>query len=94
MDVIEGGLTSLRKVSRHWNIPLTSLSNHLYGKTTFKKPRLEGVLIEKEDQGVVVWVLAMLELLISLQQLKLKVEKLIQTRPTPFQGGMLGNSWW
>jgi hypothetical protein len=52
------------------------------------------VLIEKEDQGVVVWVLAMLELSISLQQLKLKVAKLIQTRPTPFQGGILGNFWW
>jgi hypothetical protein len=52
------------------------------------------VLIEKEDQGVVVWVLAMLELSISLQQLKLKVAILIQTRPTPFQGGILGNSWW
>jgi hypothetical protein len=42
------------------------------------------VLIEREDQGVIVWVLAMLELSNSLQQLKLKVAKLIQISPTPF----------
>jgi len=94
MDVIEGGITSLKKASRHWKIPLTSLSNHLYGKITFKKPRLKGVLIEREDQGVIVWVLAMLELSNSLQQLKLKVAKLIQISPTPFWGGILGNFWW
>jgi hypothetical protein len=61
MDVVEGGIISMRKASRHWNIPLISLSNHLYGKTTFRKPRPEGVLIEEEDQDVVIWVLAMLE---------------------------------
>jgi hypothetical protein len=49
MDVVEGGIISMRKVSRHWNIPLTSLSSHLYGKTTFRKPRPKGVLIEEED---------------------------------------------
>jgi hypothetical protein len=31
MDAIERGTTSLRKASRHWNIPLTSLFYHLYG---------------------------------------------------------------
>jgi len=42
------------------------------------------VIIEKEDQGVIVWVLAMLEMSNSLQQLKMKVVKSIQIRPTPF----------
>jgi len=32
MDVIENGTTSLRKASKHWNIPLTSLFDHLCGK--------------------------------------------------------------
>ncbi len=45
MDAIENGTTSLRKASRHWNIPFTSLFNHLYGKTRSKKPRLTSVLI-------------------------------------------------
>jgi hypothetical protein len=38
MDAVEKGTTSLRKPSRQWNIPLTSLSNHLYGKTRSRKP--------------------------------------------------------
>jgi hypothetical protein len=32
MDVVERGITSFRKASKHYNIPLTSLSYHLYGK--------------------------------------------------------------
>jgi len=49
MDAIENGTTSLMKASRHWNIHLTSLSNHLYGKTRSRKPRLVGMIIVKED---------------------------------------------
>jgi hypothetical protein len=49
MDAIENGTTSLRKASRHWNIPLTSLFDHLYGKTTSRKPRPTSVIIVKED---------------------------------------------
>jgi hypothetical protein len=59
MNVIENGTTSLRKASRHWNIPLTSLFNHLYRKTRSKKPRSIGVLIVEDNQVVVVWVLFM-----------------------------------
>jgi hypothetical protein len=44
MDAIKGGITSLRKASKHWNIPLISLSYHLYGKTTSRKLGLIGVL--------------------------------------------------
>jgi hypothetical protein len=39
MDVIEKGTVSVRKASRHHNIPLTLLSNHLYGKTRSIKAR-------------------------------------------------------
>jgi hypothetical protein len=48
------------------------------------------VLIVEEDQVVVAWVLATqgIVLSISLQQLKMKVAKLIQTRPTIFGGGI------
>jgi hypothetical protein len=45
MDVIEKGTTSVSKASRHQNIPLTSLSNHLYGKTRSTKARPIGILI-------------------------------------------------
>jgi hypothetical protein len=49
MDAIERGITSLRKANRHWNIPLTSRSNHLYGKTKSKKIGPTCVLIVKKD---------------------------------------------
>jgi len=81
LDVIKNETTSLRKTSRHWNIHLTSLSNHLYGKTRFRKPKPASVLIVEEDQAMVVWVFSMQEvgLSINLQQLKMKVAKLTQT---------------
>jgi hypothetical protein len=37
MDVVERGDASLRKVAKYWNIPLTSFSNHLNGRTTCRK---------------------------------------------------------
>jgi hypothetical protein len=58
MDAIEGGIISSRKATMHWNIPFTSLFNHLYGKTTFRKLGSTCVLTKEEDQVVVVWVLA------------------------------------
>jgi len=69
MDVIENGTTSLRKASRHYNIPLISLFDHLYGKTRSRKLRLTSMLSVEEDHVVVTWVLFMQKvgLLISLQ---------------------------
>jgi hypothetical protein len=63
------------------------LSNHLHGKRKSKKTGPISVLIAKEDQVVVSWVLALQDfgLLISWQQLKMKVVELTQTRSTLFQ---------
>jgi hypothetical protein len=58
MDAIENGTTSLRKSSRHWNVPFISLSDHLYGKTRSRKPGSTCVLVV-EDHVVVAWVLLM-----------------------------------
>ncbi len=49
MDLVEGGIISLKNANRHWNTFLTSFSNHLYGKTTLKKLGPTCVLIEEED---------------------------------------------
>ncbi len=59
MDAIENGTTSLYKASKHWNIPLTSSFDHLYGKTKSRKCGPANVLIVKEDQVVVAWVFPM-----------------------------------
>jgi hypothetical protein len=44
MDAMERGDTSLRKATKYWNIPLTSLSNHLNGKTRCRKVGPQGIL--------------------------------------------------
>jgi hypothetical protein len=53
MDAIQNATTSLRKANRRWNIPFTSLFDHLNGKTKYKKPGPIGMLIVKENQVVV-----------------------------------------
>jgi hypothetical protein len=53
MDVVESRTSSLRKVSRYWNISFTFLSHHLGEKTINKKPRPIGVLIKEENKVVV-----------------------------------------
>jgi hypothetical protein len=49
MDVIENETTSQRKASKHWNIPLTSSSDHLYGKTKSRKLGPVGMLRVEEN---------------------------------------------
>ncbi len=59
------------------------LSNHLNGKTRPRKQGTQDVLMNETDTLMVVWMLGMQEcgLPITLQQLKIKVVKLTQTRP-------------
>jgi hypothetical protein len=96
MEVIENGIISLKKANRHCNIPITSLSNHLYVKIRFKKSKLEGMLIVKEDQSMVAWDFSMqgVGLSISLQHLKMKVAKLTQIRLTPFFTAIPRTFWY
>jgi hypothetical protein len=49
MGANENGTTSLRKVSRHYNIPFTSLFDHLYRKTRSKKFGLANMLTLEKD---------------------------------------------
>ncbi len=60
----------MRKANCHWNIPLTSLSDHLNGKTRSKKVGSLGVKLKDEEAKVVSWILGMQDygLLITLQQ--------------------------
>jgi hypothetical protein len=53
MDVVERGTRSLRKANKSWNIPMSSLTNHLNGKTIFGNMGPGGVLIEEEDVVVI-----------------------------------------
>jgi hypothetical protein len=76
MDVVKGH-TSFKHVSKNWNILLTSLLNHLNGRTITRKMGLQGVLTNEEDGAIVAWNfnMQMVGLSITLQQFKLKVLK-------------------
>jgi hypothetical protein len=78
MDVVERVTRSLRKANRSWNIPMSSLSNHLNGKTRSRKIGPRRMLREEKDSTVIALTLAMQEcgLSISIQQLKMKVVEL------------------
>jgi hypothetical protein len=94
MDDGERGRCSLREASMSWNIFLSSFFDHLNKKTRSRKMGLRGVLTKEEDVVVIKWTSNMQEcgLSISLQQLKIKVVELTQTKDTSFQDGIPNNS--
>ncbi len=96
MDVVANGTYSLQRAIMAWNIPMSSIYDHLNGKTRSNKMGPEGVLTEKEDVTMIAWTLTMGEcgLSISLQQLKTKVAKLTKIKVTPLRNGIPSNIWW
>ncbi len=83
----------MRKTNKHWDIPLSSLSNHLNGKTKCRKVGLLGVPTKKEDVIVVAldckhaktWIIHIIA------TTQVQGERFIQGQPTPFQNGLLEN---
>jgi len=59
MDAIECGTTSLFRANKFWGIHVTSIFDHLNGKTKIRRIGPSCVLIEKENEVVVAWVLNM-----------------------------------
>ncbi len=86
MDVIENGTHSMKKANKSWNIPMSSFTNHLNGKTKSKKMGPRVVLTKEENAIVITWTLSIQECgpSINLQQLKIKVTKITKARVTPF----------
>jgi hypothetical protein len=96
MDVVERRQLSLRKASKFWHIPITSLFRSLKWETRLRKQRPQGVLTNEKDEPLLAWILGMQEcgLLITLHHIKMKVVELTQTKPIPFKNGIPRNSWW
>jgi hypothetical protein len=92
MDVVVQGHTSLKKVSKFWNIPLTLLLHHFNGRTRIRKMGLQGVLMKpKNEEAIVTWILNMRKVGLSIiLQLELKVVEVTQTKPTAFLNGVPG----
>jgi hypothetical protein len=78
MDVVERGTHSLKKANKSWNIPMSSIVDHLNGKTMSRKLGPIGVLTEENDATMIKWTLDMQEcgLSLNLQQLKMKIVEL------------------
>jgi hypothetical protein len=93
---VKQGVMNMRQAARFYNIPPSSLSDHLKGKITKRKYGPQGVLSESEEKLVVEWLLQKQEEgeAVSIRQLKLKVAEITKTRQTPFTKGIPGPTWW
>ena len=78
-----------------FNIPKSSLRDHLSGKTKFRKIGAKTILTKKEERLIIEYMDEMVEIGQSLtsHMLKLKVAKICQGRLTSFKDGILGNNW-
>jgi hypothetical protein len=53
MDIIQKRHFSMKRANQHWHIPLTSLSDHLNGKTRSRKVRPQGIVTNEKDVTMV-----------------------------------------
>jgi hypothetical protein len=94
LRVVDDGY-KIRETGRHFDIPASSLIDHVYGRTLGRKRGKEGVLTV-EDEGLLVEYMLNMAALgypLTLGQLKFKVATLVQDRPNPFTNGIPGKSW-
>lgn len=72
-----------------FNIPASSLEDHMYGRTTSRKKGAKCVLSTEEEVSVLHFLHRMQEIghSITITQLKLKVAEHTQTKVRPFAGG-------
>jgi hypothetical protein len=92
IGVVRSGGMSLDQAAEFYNIPASSLLDHMTGRITKRKYGPQEVLSEEEEASVVEWVLKMREdgQSVSIELLKSKLAEVTQSRPTPFTG----DSWW
>ena len=78
-----------------FNIPRSSLRDHLSGRTTTRKIGARTILTNQEEQLLIQYIDEMLEVgqPLTPQMLKLKVAEICQGKLTPFKDGILGDSW-
>lgn len=50
LNDVEDGNMSIRGASKFYNIPVSSLADHLYGRTTHRKKGAKGVLTEQRTK--------------------------------------------
>lgn len=82
-------------VASHFDIPRSTLCSHVIGVTRDRKRGQALVLTTEEEQQLVDYIIQIQELgfLLSLSQLKLKMELIIQERASLFVHGILAAGW-
>jgi hypothetical protein len=95
ISAVRHGAMTLRQAGRHYNIPPSSLSDHMTGRITKRKYGPQGVLSVEEEASIVNWVRQTLAdgWPVGIKQLKMKVAEVTKGRPTPFTKGIPGSSW-
>ena len=94
ISVVEAG-GNIKTTARYFDIPPSSLADHVYGKTLSRKKGPPIVLSEEEERALKAYMIKMQEIghPLSMQQLRLKVATIVQERVTPFRDGIPGDSW-
>jgi hypothetical protein len=95
ISAVRRGAMTLRQAGRHYNIPPSSLSDHMTGRITKRKYGPQGVLSVEEEASIVNWVRQTLAdgWPVGIKQLKMKVAEVTKGRSTPFTKGIPGSSW-
>ena len=94
MAAVERG-AKLRAIARNFDIPASTLADHVNGKILQRKKGLSTVLIHSEEKALKEYILKMQEYAypLSMDQLRLKVAEMVQDKVTPFCDGIPGNGW-
>ena len=93
--ITDDGL-KIREAARVYNIPATSLRNHLWGTTSGRHRGICPTLKEDEERKLVDFIFKMREIGYPLTptDLRVKVAQATQTRQTPWSGNGLPDSGW
>jgi hypothetical protein len=94
MVALEAG-RQVKTIARYFDIPPSSLSDHLYGRTLGRKRGPPIVLYKDEENALTTYMGKVQDYghLLTMQQLCLKVATITQEKVTPFHEGILRRSW-
>ena len=94
ITTVERG-AKVRAVARNFDIPASTLADHVNGRILHRKKGPPTVFTQSEEKALEEYILKMQEYgyPLSIDQLRLKVAEIIQDRVTPFRDGILGYGW-
>lgn len=85
----------IKTAARYYDIPASSLTDHLYGRTLSRKKEPPTILKKEEESALETYMERMQNCghPLSMEDLRLKVALITQERVTPFKDGIPGDSW-